>query len=76
MLFTSGYTTRLVEKEWPAERADLLRKPYRSIDLAQRVRAALDRFSPRRSRNAPAYRPASRRSSASRPVKISALKPA
>ena len=43
VLFTSGYTTRLVEKEWPAERADLLRKPYRSIDLAQRVRAALDR---------------------------------
>ncbi len=43
VLFTSGYTTRLVEKEWPANRADLLRKPYRSIDLAQRVRAALDR---------------------------------
>ncbi len=43
VLFTSGYTTRLVEKEWPADRADLLRKPYRSIDLAQRVRAALDR---------------------------------
>jgi len=43
VLFTSGYTTRLVEKEWPAHRADLLRKPYRSIDLAQRVRAALDR---------------------------------
>jgi PAS domain S-box-containing protein len=43
VLFTSGYTTRLVEKEWPAERVDLLRKPYRSIDLAQRVRAALDR---------------------------------
>ncbi|HZB90516.1 MAG TPA: PAS domain S-box protein [Stellaceae bacterium] len=43
VLFTSGYTTRLVEKEWPAQRVDLLRKPYRSIDLAQRVRAALDR---------------------------------
>jgi PAS domain S-box-containing protein len=43
VLFTSGYTTRLVEKDWPAQRADLLRKPYRSIDLAQRVRAALDR---------------------------------
>ncbi|HWI28760.1 MAG TPA: PAS domain S-box protein [Stellaceae bacterium] len=44
VLFTSGYTTRLVEKEWP-EGADLLRKPYRSIDLAQRVRASLDRTS-------------------------------
>ena len=43
VLFTSGYTTRLVEREWPAGRPDLLRKPYRSVDLAQRVRAALDR---------------------------------
>ena len=43
VLFTSGYTTRLIEKEWPETRVDLLRKPYRSIDLAQRVRAALDR---------------------------------
>jgi PAS domain S-box-containing protein len=43
VLFTSGYTTRLVEKEWPSRNLDLLRKPYRSIDLAARVRAALDR---------------------------------
>ena len=43
VLFTSGYTTRLVEKDWPARKVDLLRKPYRSVDLAGRVRAALDR---------------------------------
>jgi CheY-like chemotaxis protein len=43
ILFTSGYTTRLVEKEWPTGRIELLRKPYRSIDLAARVRAVLDR---------------------------------
>ena len=43
ILFTSGYTTRLLEKEWPAEEVELLRKPYRSIDLAERVRAILDR---------------------------------
>jgi PAS domain S-box-containing protein len=43
ILFTSGYTTRLLEKEWPAEAVELLRKPYRSIDLAERVRAILDR---------------------------------
>ncbi len=42
VLFTSGYTTRLVEKEWPAHRVELLRKPYRSIDLAARVRDVLD----------------------------------
>jgi CheY-like chemotaxis protein len=44
VLFTSGYTTRLVEKEWPTGRIELLRKPYRSIDLAARVRAVLDRL--------------------------------
>jgi PAS domain S-box-containing protein len=43
LLFTSGYTTRLLEKEWPADEVELLRKPYRSIDLAARVRAVLDR---------------------------------
>jgi PAS domain S-box-containing protein len=43
LLFTSGYTTRLVEKEWPENTVDLLRKPYRSVDLAARVRAVLDR---------------------------------
>ena len=43
VLFTSGYTTRLLEKEWPPETVELLRKPYRSIDLADRVRAILDR---------------------------------
>jgi PAS domain S-box-containing protein len=43
VLFTSGYTTRLVEKDWPTTVVDLLRKPYRSIDLAQRVREVLDR---------------------------------
>jgi PAS domain S-box-containing protein len=43
LLFTSGYTTRLVEKEWPENTVDLLRKPYRSIDLAARIRAVLDR---------------------------------
>ncbi len=43
VLFTSGYTTRLVEKEWPASTFELLRKPYRSIDLAARVRAVLNR---------------------------------
>jgi PAS domain S-box-containing protein len=43
VLFTSGYTTRFLEKEWPAEEAELLRKPYRSIDLAERVRVILDR---------------------------------
>ena len=42
VLFTSGYTTRLVEKEWPDRRLELLRKPYRSIDLAARVRAVLN----------------------------------
>jgi PAS domain S-box-containing protein len=42
VLFTSGYTTRLVEKEWPARNVELLRKPYRSIDLAARVRSVLD----------------------------------
>ncbi|HEX6841695.1 MAG TPA: ATP-binding protein, partial [Stellaceae bacterium] len=42
VLFTSGYTTRLVEKEWPDRRLELLRKPYRSIDLAERVRAVLN----------------------------------
>jgi PAS domain S-box-containing protein len=45
VLFTSGYTTRLVEKEWPASTIDLLRKPYRSIDLAARVRSVLNRSS-------------------------------
>jgi PAS domain S-box-containing protein len=44
LLFTSGYTTRLVEKEWPENTVDLLRKPYRSIDLAARIRAVLDRI--------------------------------
>jgi CheY-like chemotaxis protein len=43
ILFTSGYMTRLLEREWPAEEIELLRKPYRSIDLAERVRAILDR---------------------------------
>jgi CheY-like chemotaxis protein len=43
ILFTSGYTTRLVEKEWPTHSVELLKKPYRSIDLAARVRAILDR---------------------------------
>jgi CheY-like chemotaxis protein len=43
VLFTSGYTTRLVEKDWPVHDVELLRKPYRSIDLAARVRAVLDR---------------------------------
>jgi PAS domain S-box-containing protein len=43
LLFTSGYTLRLVEREWPASSVDLLRKPYRSVDLAARVRAVLDR---------------------------------
>jgi CheY-like chemotaxis protein len=43
LLFTSGYTTRILEKEWPTEEVEFLRKPYRSIDLAQRVRAILDR---------------------------------
>jgi PAS domain S-box-containing protein len=43
LLFTSGYTTRLVEKEWPENTVDLLRKPYRSVDLAARIRAVLDR---------------------------------
>jgi CheY-like chemotaxis protein len=42
VLFTSGYTTRLVEKEWPAQNVELLRKPYRSVDLAARVRSVLD----------------------------------
>ncbi|HUK58401.1 MAG TPA: PAS domain S-box protein [Stellaceae bacterium] len=42
VLFTSGYTTRLVEKGWPAEDVELLRKPYRSVDLAERVRTVLD----------------------------------
>ncbi len=42
VLFTSGYTTRLVEKGWPADDVELLRKPYRSIDLAERVRTVLD----------------------------------
>jgi len=42
VLFTSGYTTRLVEKEWPGRTLELLRKPYRSIDLAARVRAVLN----------------------------------
>jgi PAS domain S-box-containing protein len=42
VLFTSGYTTRLVEKEWPLQNVELLRKPYRSIDLAERVRSVLD----------------------------------
>ena len=42
VLFTSGYTTRLLEKNWPAEEAALLRKPYRSLDLAERVRTILD----------------------------------
>jgi PAS domain S-box-containing protein len=42
VLFTSGYTTRLVERGWPAEDLELLRKPYRSVDLAERVRAILD----------------------------------
>jgi PAS domain S-box-containing protein len=42
VLFTSGYTTRLVERGWPAEEFELLRKPYRSVDLAERVRAILD----------------------------------
>ncbi|HEX7970217.1 MAG TPA: PAS domain S-box protein [Stellaceae bacterium] len=45
VLFTSGYTTRLVEKEWPASTVELLRKPYRSIDLAARVRSVLNRAS-------------------------------
>lgn len=43
MLFTSGYTTRILEKEWPTEEVEFLRKPYRSIDLAERVRTILDR---------------------------------
>ena len=43
VLFTSGYTTRLLEKEWPGEAVELLRKPYRSLDLAERVRTLLDR---------------------------------
>jgi len=42
VLFTSGYTTRLVEKEWPGRTLELLRKPYRSVDLAARVRAVLN----------------------------------
>jgi PAS domain S-box-containing protein len=42
ILFTSGYTTRLLEKDWPVREVELLRKPYRSIDLAARVRAVLD----------------------------------
>ena len=42
VLFTSGYTTRLVEKGWPAEDVELLRKPYRSVDLAERIRTILD----------------------------------
>ena len=42
VLFTSGYTTRLVERESPEEKIEFLRKPYRSIDLAERVRAVLD----------------------------------
>jgi CheY-like chemotaxis protein len=42
VLFTSGYTTRLVEKGWPAVDVELLRKPYRSVDLAERVRSVLD----------------------------------
>jgi PAS domain S-box-containing protein len=43
VLFTSGYTTRFVGKDWPASTVELLRKPYRSIDLAARVRSVLDR---------------------------------
>jgi PAS domain S-box-containing protein len=43
VLFTSGYATRLVEKDWLAEDIEFLRKPYRSIDLAARIRALLDR---------------------------------
>ncbi|HZT50808.1 MAG TPA: PAS domain-containing protein, partial [Stellaceae bacterium] len=42
VLFTSGYTTRILEKEWPNGEVEFLRKPYRSIDLAERVRAILD----------------------------------
>jgi PAS domain S-box-containing protein len=42
VLFTSGYTTRLVEKEWPGRTLELLRKPYRSIDLAARIRGVLN----------------------------------
>ena len=42
VLFTSGYTTRILEKEWPTEEVEFLRKPYRSIDLAERVRTILD----------------------------------
>jgi PAS domain S-box-containing protein len=45
ILFTSGYTTRLVEKEWPESSVEFLRKPYRSIDLAARIRDVLDRTS-------------------------------
>ena len=43
ILFTSGYTTRLVERDWPSGTIDFLRKPYRSVDLAARVRAVLNR---------------------------------
>ncbi|HYM02344.1 MAG TPA: PAS domain S-box protein [Stellaceae bacterium] len=46
VLFTSGYTTRLADREWEAGIVDFLRKPYRSIDLAARVRAVLNRAGP------------------------------
>jgi len=51
-LLTSGYTKeRVAEKSQTRLNADLLSKPYTLIDLAQRVRTALDESAPDSSTN-------------------------
>ena len=44
VLYMSGYTDAAVQHQNPLPKnAALLRKPFRKMDLAQKVRAALDR---------------------------------
>jgi hypothetical protein len=42
-LYSSGYTEDAMDNLEPVREALLLRKPYRRVELAQAVRAALER---------------------------------
>jgi FixJ family two-component response regulator len=41
VLFTSGYSGRLLAETWTGETVHFLRKPYRPATLVERVRALL-----------------------------------